>query len=50
MLYTQIAQLMAHATKAYIAAYLEIVTKSFDILQRIVKSQKVCISFGHSKN
>ena len=26
------------------------VTKPFGILQRVIKSQKVCISFGHSKS
>ena len=26
------------------------VTKPFGILQRVIKSRKVCISFGHSKS
>ena len=44
LLYTNIAQLMTHATVVYVAAYLAIVTKPFGILQRVIKSQRVtCI-------
>ena len=53
MLYTHIFQQMTHATNAYMAAaYLAIMLLSHlaYILQRVIKSQKECISFGHSKN
>ena len=52
MLYTHIAQLMTHTTNVYIAAaYLAIiVTNPFAILQRVIESQKVCISFGHNES
>ena len=51
MLYTPIAQLMTHTTNVYIAAAYPVIMllSLFGILQRVIKSQKVCISFGYSK-
>ena len=52
MMYTHIVQLMTHTANVHIAAaYLATILLSlFGILQRLIKSQKVCISFGHSKS
>ena len=41
LLYTNIAQLMAHTTEVYVAAYLAIMLPGLYIFQRVIKSQKV---------
>ena len=50
VLYTHITQLMGQTTSVYIAAtYFAIMLLSlFGRLQRVINSQKVCISFGNS--
>ena len=51
-LYPHIAQLVTHTKHVYnAAAYLaNYVTKPFDILQKVIKGQKVYISFGDSRS